>query len=174
MQWSKLRSAIRSLVCPELGRRIDFHVTSYRHSHDEAEKAWITIDGNRVLTASWYQHQWHRWPRDAKGRIRWDADFPPAVDYEPDEIHLPQDVGDALRCYLDLPIHEALKSNDPVIRALSLVDRRVGKRTLLEMQITDRDHSLVRAFYQLRLSAMQSSKSIPGASRTSLNIERGE
>jgi hypothetical protein len=33
-----------------------FQVTSYHRSHDEAEKAWITVDGQRIQTASWYHH----------------------------------------------------------------------------------------------------------------------
>lgn len=62
MPWSKLRAKIREFICPELRDRIDFHVTSYRHSHDEAEKAWITVDGERVQTASWYRQQWYGFP----------------------------------------------------------------------------------------------------------------
>ncbi len=152
MQWSKLRAAIRDLICPELRGRIDFHVTAYRHSHDGAEKAWITVDGNRVLTASWYQHQWHGWPRDSAGRLDWTAGFPEDMDKASNEVHLPQDVGKALRAYLELPIQAALESDDPFIRALSIVDRRVGKRTLNAMRISSDAHTLVKTFYLLRLS----------------------
>jgi len=151
MQLSKLRAKIRQLICPELRDRIDFHVTSYRHSHDEAEKVWITVDGKRVLTASWYQHQWHGWPRDSEGRLQLKVELPKQIDKTRDEVHLPQDVGDALRAYLDLPISAALQSDDPFIRALSIVDRRIGKRTLEAIQIRADDHSLIRTFYLLRL-----------------------
>jgi hypothetical protein len=155
MPWSKLRSTIRGLICPELRQRIDFHVTSYRHSHDEAEKAWITIDGKRILTSSWYQHQWYGWPKDAKGRLDREAQFPKHINKEKHEVHLPQEFGDALRAYVDLPIGAALKSANPFIRALSIVDRRTGKRKLQAMKITDDDHSLVKAFYALRLQTMK-------------------
>jgi hypothetical protein len=155
MPWSKLRSTIRGLICPELRSRIDFHVTSYRHSHDGAEKVWVTIDGNRVLTSSWYQHKWYGWPRDPKGRLDWKTEFPKNVDKERDEVHLPQDVGEALRAYVDLPIGTALKSDNLFIRAMSIVDRRTGKRTLQAMQISDDDHSLIKAFYALRLSTIK-------------------
>jgi hypothetical protein len=157
MPWSKLRSTIRGFICSELRPRIDVHVTSYRHSHDEAEKAWITIDGNRVLTASWYQHQWHGWPRDHKGRLeREAANFSEGINTDKDEVHLPQDLGDALRAYVDLPIAAALKSANPFIKAFSVVDRRVGKRTLQAMQITEHEHPLVKLFYALRLSTIKS------------------
>ena len=43
------------------------------------------------------------------------------------EIHRPKDFGDAMRAYLDMPIREALESNDPLVRAFAIVDRRLGK-----------------------------------------------
>jgi hypothetical protein len=160
MRWSKVRSTIKELICSELRRRIDFHVTSYRHSHDEAEKAWITIDGKRALTASWYKYEWHYWPRDSKGRLDWEraraAEFPAHMDTQKDEVHLPEELGGALRTYIDLPIGAALQSENPFIRALSIVDRRTGKRRLQALQITTDDHSLVKAFYALRMSTIKS------------------
>jgi hypothetical protein len=39
MQWSKLKTRAKSFIVPPLRKRIDFHVSSYRQSHDEAEKA---------------------------------------------------------------------------------------------------------------------------------------
>ncbi len=150
MLWSKLRSKVRQFICPELRDRIDFHVTSYRGSHDEAEKDWITIDGEPALTASWYQHQWYGWPRDAKGRFDPTTEYPRDIDRERNEVHRPADIGDALRSYLDMPITDTLESDNPFIRALSIVDRRTGKRTLQAMSISPQDHSLVQAFYRLR------------------------
>ncbi|MBA3715551.1 MAG: hypothetical protein H0W76_24365 [Pyrinomonadaceae bacterium] len=40
------------------------------------------------------------------------------------EIHRPKDFGDAMRAYLDMPISEALKSSNPLVKALALADRR--------------------------------------------------
>ena len=156
MPWSKLRSTVRAFICPQLRDRIDVHVTSYRHSHDEAEKVWITVDGNRIVTASWYQHQWHGWPRDHKGRLIWEGDnLSKHVGKDQDEVHLPQTLGSALRTYIDLPISAALKSPNPFIKAFSLVDRRVGKRTFESIVITENEYSVVKVFYLLRLSTMK-------------------
>jgi len=139
MPWSKLRSTLRAFICPELRSRIDFHVTSYCHSHDEAEKVWITIDGKRALTASWYRHQWRTNKRK-------------------DEDHLPQELGDALRAYLDLSISAAQQSTNPFIRALSIVDRRTGRRIFEAMRISEEDHSLIKAFHALRFGALKRDK----------------
>lgn len=154
MQWSKLRSTIRALICPELRQKIDFHATSYRHSHDEADKVWITIDGDTFMTASWYQHQWHGWPRDDKGRLDRQAVLPAGIEKKKDEVHLPQELGDALRAYVNMPLERALESQDPFIRALSIVDRRTGRRTLEAMRVAEDDHSLVKEFYRLRMDAI--------------------
>jgi len=54
--------------------------------------------------------------------------------------------------YLDMPIKAALRSSNPFIRSLAIIDRRVGKRTLEELKIGDHEHSLVKKFYRLRMS----------------------
>jgi hypothetical protein len=59
-------------------------------------------------------------------------------------------MGEGLRAYLDLAIDEALVSENPFIRAFAIIDRRVGKRRLQKLRIEDEEHSLVRAFYELR------------------------
>jgi len=41
MQWSKLKTRAKSFIIPSLRKRIDFHVTSYRWSHDEAENRYV-------------------------------------------------------------------------------------------------------------------------------------
>jgi hypothetical protein len=41
------------------------------------------------------------------------------------EIHEPQHMGEAMRAYLDLPVDEALKSDNPFIKALAIVDRQL-------------------------------------------------
>jgi len=139
VQWSKLKSRIRDFICPELRGRIDFHVTSYRHSHDEAEKCWITVDGQRILTLGWYAY--HCKHSDADDQTR-----------EQLAIHPPQHLGDAMRAYLDMSVTQALESENPFIRALAIVDRRVGVRSLHAISVDEQDHPLVNAFYRLRIS----------------------
>jgi hypothetical protein len=139
MQWSKLKSRIKAFICPELRKRIDFHVTSYRHSHDEAEKCWITIDGKRVLTLGWYA--FHRQVQEASEQSR-----------ENRAIHPPQQLGNAMRTYLALPVKQAIQSEDPLIRALAIVDWRIGARTLQRIRLGVDDHPLVKAFFGLRIS----------------------
>jgi hypothetical protein len=149
MQWSKLKSRVRSFICPELKDRIDFHLTSYRESHDGADKVWITVDGDRVFSCKHYPSEWAQAEGYYRGlRGEQVKDF-----LKVREIHGPGDFGNAMRAYLDMPVGEALKSSDPLVKAFALVDRRVGKRTLERLEISDAEHTLVKAFYELRHGA---------------------
>jgi hypothetical protein len=150
MQWSKLKTRIREFICPELSNRVDFHLTSYRESHDGADKVWITVDGLRVLSCKHYRHEWARLDAYYDGLRGEQIESL----LRGKEIHSPNDFGDAMRAYLDLPIGDALKSGNPLIKAFAIIDRRVGRRTLEKLEIDDSEHSLVKTFYELRLAAM--------------------
>jgi hypothetical protein len=162
MQWSKLRTRVRALICPELRRRIDFHVTAYRKApwHDpdwtESDLGIVSIDGERVFVCNYIRNAqkvcfWMT-PLD---KFDWRNGPPQGSRREFAELHSPQQMGDALRAYLNMPVTMALKSNDPFIRALVIVDRRTGRRTLQEMQIGGADHTLVKTFYKLRMATLE-------------------
>jgi hypothetical protein len=59
----------------------------------------------------------------------------------------------AVEEYLNLPIISAMASDNPIIRALSMFDRRLGKRRLKQLQLGAIEHPLVRLFYTLRCQA---------------------
>ena len=147
MQWSKLKSRVKDFICPELRDRIDFHLTSYRESHDGADKVWITIDGNRVFDCKHYPYEW----AEAEAYHGGSRGEQIKSSLREKEIHGPKDFGDAMRAYLDMPIHEALESRNPLVRAFAIVDRRLGKRTLAKLKVLDSEHALVKAFHKLRL-----------------------
>jgi hypothetical protein len=147
---------MKALIAPELRDRIDFHLTSYRESHDGADKVWITIDGQRVFSCKHYQREW---AEDALYQRGLQADKVHSV-LRRTEIQGPGDFGDAARAYLDMSVAEALKSSDPIVRAFAIVDRRVGKRTLAKLDLSDCDHALVNALYGLRFSTLTSNKSL--------------
>ena len=165
MQWSRLRASVRSFICPELRTRIDFHVTRYM-DRGKAKSGMITVDGKKLLTFSY-----DRFCREGVG---WFAALPPVVsgpgysirsgpgykewEWSPqqtDEIHPPQQLGDAMRAYLDMPVRTAIKSPNPFIRSLAIVDRRIGKTTLKQLAIRENDHSLVKEFYRLRMESLK-------------------
>ena len=152
MQWSKLKSRVKGFICSELRDRIDFHVTSYRESHDGADKVWITIDGKRVFSCKHYPREWAEAAAYQSGLSRNEIKAALAKV----EIHGPRDFGDAIRAYLEIPITDALKSPDPIVQAFAIVDRRVGKRRLAKLDLSQSEHTLVNAFYRLRTGSSHS------------------
>ena len=147
MQWSKLKRRVKDRICPELRDRVDFHLTSYRRSHDGADKVWISVDGDQIFSCKHYQYE------RAEANAYWaglrGSEVKPAL--REVEIHSPADFGEAMRSYLDLSIRKALESADPLVKAFAIIDRRLGKRVVAKLQISDTEHSLVRAFYAMRL-----------------------
>jgi hypothetical protein len=57
-----------------------------------------------------------------------------------------------------MPVQLALKSTNPFILSLAIIDRRVGRRTLEELEIGADEHSLVQEFYRLRMQALGSNR----------------
>lgn len=75
------------------------------------------------------------------------------VGFRKDEIYSPHDVWASLESYLDLQPQVALQLTDPILKAMAMVDRRIGVRTLKQLNLGDDEHSLVRLLYFLRTSA---------------------
>jgi len=65
------------------------------------------------------------------------------------------DFFEAAKVFLNSPIEESLKSDNPIIKSLALIDKRVGKRTLnmLKETMKDEQSELVKYFYRLRCEA---------------------
>ena len=160
MKWSKLKSRVKDRVCPELRDRIDFHITRYRKATDNGIEAWITFDGNKIFGAGNYHRsvpgavEWHR--RKKEGMTVADAEMlrMEIIDMlDRRELHDNEQLVGSMRAYLDMAVSDALKSDNPFIKALAIIDRRVGSRTLKKVEIDDSEHSLVKAVYELRCAS---------------------
>jgi hypothetical protein len=56
MVWSKLRSHLREFTAPSVRKRIDFHLVNYRKLSELANEFIVTIDGEKVFSASTSRH----------------------------------------------------------------------------------------------------------------------
>lgn len=64
------------------------------------------------------------------------------------------DFFEAVEQYLNSSIEVSLQSNHIIIMILSLIDRRVGKRTLIRIKESiQQEHKIVQFFYTLRCEA---------------------
>src|SRR6266550_8148108 len=157
MIWSKLKKSIEALLADSVKEHLQLHLTRYGPGVSSLmNRAWVTWDGEEISTFSTIQ--WLRArnllateiaeegeQREVSDVLRRDKD-----PLEQRGVYSRDDFYDAAVEYIGLSIEEALQSPNPVIRALSMFDRRLGKRRLLTMHFKEADFSLVRQWYQLR------------------------
>jgi hypothetical protein len=163
MQWSKLRSTVESRFAPALGRRVSLHQARYRYTNNAVGRVWIAIDGRDAAsfqtddapveiareTARLMDE------RDAWGSM---ATYMEAVAEAEGAVraagvYSDRDAIAELRAFLAMPVDEALASPSPLLRALAMLDARVGKRRLKALAASPDQHPLVRTLLAVRCDA---------------------
>jgi len=166
-KWSKAKKQLKSFICESLKDRIDFHIINYRKAHDQLGRAVITVDKKEILSMCTitaereiYRKEWDI--REAQnveydvynGGQNLDIGIQAHEMIKTEGIFAQYDFFDAVEKYLSSPIEMSLKSSNIIIKALSLLDRRVGKRTLQKLnESTDTEHEIIKYFFKLRCDA---------------------
>ena len=157
MQWSRLKKMVEERICDSLRDAVDLHATSYRDTYDVTGRYWITVDGERVFSAYTARGSGEYWETSSEtidlGASATEGSSSRGVARERPEL-VGQDAHhrftDALERYLSLSIDDALVDPDELIRALAMIDRRLGSRRLRALEIADDEHPLVRYMAELR------------------------
>lgn len=160
MIWSKLKKSIEALLADAVKQHLQVHTTRYGPGVSAImNRAWITWDGKEIHTFS--SIQWLQ-ARDRQVLRLHEMDEAPVY---PDMLQLVEyllsqqgifsyhDFYIALEEYLSLSVENALESDNMLIKAWTMFDRRLGKRRLLTLDTRHLDHTLVRQWYQLRCDA---------------------
>jgi len=132
-------------------------MTTYRHAHEEYGRVWFTWDGLEIYSFDdmkfWLRvHPLHAELKAIGGDVdqSWDTSMAIA------EAEGQESVGGfraALDRFLGLDARAATTSAEPVIRALAMLDRRVGRRTVTSSGAAAEGHPFVRRLRDLRLDA---------------------
>lgn len=157
MQWSKLKSQVEGLFADSVQGRVRLHSTRYRSMHDWEGRAWITLDGEEIVDMP----NFDKWIYECRKRAEklsgpdndsyfWEDQAASQLQQESFFKH--GDLGRAMFAYLHLSIDDILASENAIIRALGMLDRRVGKRRLPALAGSI-DHPLVRLLYLFRCEA---------------------
>ncbi len=169
MRWSKLKQLVEDRMADSLQRRVEVHSTWYRRlGHDHLGRTWITIDKHEMANMCDLRY-WNQYAplmseirvannaTDYRDPAQWTQYY---AAYDQAEALLHQqgvyDRGDCnrlLASYLHLSVDDALRSDEVLIRALAMLDSRLGKRRLRTLHLADDEHPLVRQFYDLRCEA---------------------
>ena len=128
MSWSKLKGKIEDRFAPSLRKRVSIHITSYHEAGWLEGRGWLLVDKTEVPLASTLPYQ--------AARASGEHDRP--------SLHA------VLVRYLDLSVAAALASQEPVHRALAMIDRRLGRRRFEALRPASGEHPTVRRLYDLR------------------------
>ena len=167
MKWSQLKKRIEEGMADSVRGRVQIWSTRYRHSHDEEGEAWITLDGQRIHsfgTLTYFIEHYHESQRIFAGRGSPDWLDPSQVkEYQGslrdvDRVLAKQgvlplcEVNRLLFAYLNTGIEAILGSENPLVKAIGLLDKRCGKRRLAGID-PSADHPLVQTMHRVRCEA---------------------
>jgi hypothetical protein len=157
MQWSKLKQRVERFFAPSVAGRVELRATRYRGAHDATGRGYITVDGREVwnlCSLAFEKEERERIDRrmseTAVSARQAQLDITPGLQSE--GILAQWDFYRALEGYCNRSIEENLASTNPLVRSLSMLDARTGKRTLLTLSMAE-EHPMVRYFHELRLNA---------------------
>lgn len=151
MVWTKLKKVVEAHMADSLQGRIQYHLARYGKGVSYfMSRGWITFDKDEIanfstikrvrasytLTGEWYSH---------------DNQVLTYLDKE--GIFTRDDFVNALEEYVELQVEDAIRSSNPIIRAVAMFDRRLGKRRLSVLSMTEDEHQLVKTFYKIRCQA---------------------
>ena len=167
MKWRQLKKLIQATFADSVRGRVEVWNTRYRKAHDDAAEAWMTIDRERVASFGEYTYFVESYREEQRleeqDRCTDCRDPEQAENYyqavEDAErtvkdrgIFPPWEFNGSLFDYLSMSIDDILSSDNPIVRAFGMLDRRFGKRRLREYDVSGED-PLVRTLYHFRCEA---------------------
>lgn len=132
-------------------------MTTYKNSAGYLGRAWITWDGEEILNFSnqdtWNQYRSYSHEQTQTGYITHDT-----IKLEERTENSLMEKGEFSKYdfannafdFLNLNVQDALKSDNPILRALAVVDKRIGKRSLTDLKKIE-SHPMILHLMQLRM-----------------------
>lgn len=161
--WSGMRKYLeQEMLAESLRGRIRYGCTSYV-GMDGGHIFEICIDGKQFKRFSWetvnsyFIDNGYTNNKNPSGTREYWAEFWTLLDKYPltnRTEYTDEEFCEALEKYRNQDIQDSLSSNNPLIRMFSILDRRVGKRTLAKLKIElDNQPQWLRQIYLLRVDA---------------------
>lgn len=168
-RWHFMKKQLKSFTCEALNKRIDFQVMRYRKAHDEFGRAVITVDHREVWSMCTLTQMNKCYEKECEMKANWIVDQQEDASdfsYRISEQAIGQLAAEgifalwhfyeAVDIFLQSPIQQSLTSENLIVKSLALIDRRVGKRTLIKIgPVMQREHALIQHFYAVRCEAEQ-------------------
>ena len=154
MKWSRLKKLIEDRMADSVRDRVDLGSTAYRKAHDQTGRGWLLIDKREVLNMCTITFEIEMYQMGGYTAERYEQS---SKELREKNIFAQWDWHESLFDYLNLSIDDVLCSENPIIRAMGMLDARVGKRRLKVMDVSS-EHDLVKRLYDLRCDAEDLSK----------------
>ena len=154
MRWTKVRKLVEDRFAQSVAGRV--HIHSTRYGQCTCGRGWITIDGREIADLNTLL----AWPRFGSVGHPSDEHGYPIIDdaartcgalVEPGEFTRSQ-LHEACWEFLHTSLNASVASTDPLVKALAVLDARVGAQRLKRIQSEDL-HPLTRALLEFRLAA---------------------
>lgn len=155
--WGGLNNQLHDFLCDKFKDRITYFLTRYHEVHNAYGRAAVRLDGRELVCFSW--REMYRQEADVSelwreaGNSDWD-DPVLKEKWDADGTYCEMDFLRAASEFINIPIAEALESDDFIIRIFAILDRRVGARTLDTIREKGEYQTFpdwVKQFYLLRL-----------------------
>lgn len=161
--WSGMRKYLEQEMLAEcLKGRIRYGCTTYR-GMDDCKIFDICIDGKQVKRFSWetvntyFINSGYKENSEPFGKMEYWSEFWELLDKMPMILrteYTDNEFCDALDVYRNQDISKSVCSENPLVRLFAILDRRIGKRTLLNVKKhIENQPEWLRLFYELRIKA---------------------
>ena len=159
--WSGMRKYLeQEMLASALQGRLRYGCTTYV-GMDGCHIFEVCVDGVQVKRFSWetvntyFIDHGYTTNSSPNGTNEYWADFWNLMDqYSPDNRteYTDEEFCQALEMYRNQSIQDSVNSQNPIVRMFAVLDRRIGKRTLIKLYNTIEDQpEWLRQFYFLRL-----------------------
>ncbi len=159
--WSGMRKYLeQDMLAESLRGRVRYDCTAYPQVNFSSRMFAVWVDGEIVQrfcieeACRWFVEK-GRIPWEKHGEIldRWHAFWELLAQTPPSsrDAYTDDEFAQALAAYRNQAVQTSLRSDDPIVCMLALLDRRVGKRSLAAFaQTLDRQPAWLQGIYHLR------------------------
>ena len=145
--WSGMRKKLeQDYLAEPLRGHIRYFVTTYKHSPDQEGRVAILLDDREIFGGNY----WDAWPDE----ILYPDEDPFVMMMQCYEGLNQRDFYEAFHLFDTQPVQQSLCSENRIVRLFAVLDRRVGRRTLMKLRDSlPTQTPAFRKLYEIRMQA---------------------
>ena len=145
--WSGMRKKLeQNYLAEPLRGHIRYFVTTYKHSPDQEGRVAILLDDREIFGGNY----WDAWPDE----ILYPDEDPFVMMMQCYEGLNQRDFYEAFHLFDTQPVQQSLCSENRIVRLFAVLDRRVGRRTLMKLRDSlSTQTPAFRKLYEIRMQA---------------------